>query len=80
MTVIACHAYTYDTPLEIAVNVSDHAVVTIDIFDRAKLHLSVSGNDASVILNVYGTNTDIDFVDGDKPSNVIVNFNNKTTY
>ena len=65
---------------EIAVNVSDHAVVTIDIFDRARLHLSVGGNDASVILNVYGTNTDIDFVDGDKPSNVIVNFNNKTTY
>lgn len=65
---------------EIAVNVSDHAVVTIDIFDCAKLHLSVGGNDASVILNVYGTNTDIDFVDGDKPSNVIVNFKNKTTY
>lgn len=65
---------------ETAVNVSDHAIVTIDIFDNSKLHLSVSGSDASVIVNVYGAQTTLDFVDGSKPSNVIVNFNNKTTY
>lgn len=65
---------------EIAVNVSDHAILTIDVFDHAKLHLSVVGDDASVILNVYGSNAQIDFVDGEKPSCVIVNYNNKTTY
>ena len=65
---------------EIAVNVSDHAIVTIDLFDNSKLHLSVVGDEASVILNVYGSNATIDFVDGEKPNCVIVNYNNKTTY
>lgn len=65
---------------ETAVNVSDHAVLTIDLFDHAKVHLSVVGDDASVILNVYGSNATIDFVDGEKPNCVIVNYNNKTTY
>lgn len=65
---------------EIAVNVSDHAILTIDVFDYSKLHLSVVGDDASIILNVYGTNAQIDFVDGEKPKCVIVNYNNKTTY
>lgn len=65
---------------EIAVNVSDHAILTIDLFDNSKLHLSVVGDDASVILNVYGSNATIDFVDGEKPNCVIVNYNNKTTY
>lgn len=65
---------------EIAVNVSDHAVLTIDIFNKAKLHIAVIGNDANVILNVYGDNATIDFVDGDKPECVIMNYNNKTTY
>lgn len=65
---------------ETAVNVSDHAVLTIDVFDHSKVHLSVVGDDASVILNVYGSNAQIDFVDGKKPSCVIVNYNNKTTY
>ena len=65
---------------ETAVNVSDHAILTIDVFDHSKLHLSVVGDDASVILNVYGSNAQIDFVDGEKPSCVIVNYNNKTTY
>lgn len=65
---------------EIAVNVSDHAILTIDIFDHAKVHLSVVGDDASVILNVFGSNAHIDYVDGAKPTNVIMNYNNKTTY
>ena len=65
---------------ETAVNVSGHAVLTIDVFDHAKVHLSVVGDDASVILNVYGSTAQIDFVDGEKPSCVIVNYNNKTTY
>ena len=65
---------------ETAVNVSDHAILTTDVFDHSKLHLSVVGDDASVILNVYGSNAQIDFVDGEKPSCVIVNYNNKTTY
>ncbi len=65
---------------EIAVNVSDHAILTIDLFDNSKLHLSVVGDDASIILNVYGSIPQIDFVDGEKPNCVIVNYNNKTTY
>lgn len=65
---------------EIAVNVSDHAILTIDLFDNSKLHLSVVGDDASIILNVYGSTPQIDFVDGEKPNCVIVNYNNKTTY
>lgn len=65
---------------ETAVNVSDHAIVTIDLFDTSKLHLSVVGDDASVIINVYGSKAQIDFVDGEKPRCVIVNYNNKTTY
>lgn len=65
---------------EAAVNVSDHAILTIDVFNHAKVHLSVVGDDASVILNVYGSTAQIDFVDGEKPSCVIVNYNNKTTY
>lgn len=65
---------------ETAVNVSDHAVLTIDMFDHAKVHLSVVGDDASIILNVYGSTPQIDFVDDEKTSCVIVNYNNKTTY
>ena len=71
---------SYSKKSEIAVNVSDHAILTIDLFDNSKLHLSVVGDDASIILNVYGSTPQIDFVDGEKPNCVIVNYNNKTTY
>jgi hypothetical protein len=65
---------------ETAINVSGHAVLTIDVFDRAKVHLSVAGDDACVILNVYGSTAQIDFVDGEMPSCVTLNYNNKNTY
>ena len=37
-----------------AVNVSDFAVVTIDLYDHANLALAVAGNGAKVIVNKYG--------------------------
>ena len=65
---------------EIAVNVSDHAILTIDLFDNSKLHLSEVGDEASIIIKEYGSTPQIDVVDGEKPNCVIVNYNNKTTY
>ena len=37
-----------------AVTVSGHAIVTIDAFDKSELHVAVAGNDARVLVNVYG--------------------------
>lgn len=39
---------------QMSVNVSDHAVVTIDAFDNTYLAIAVAGNDAQVIVNLYG--------------------------
>ncbi len=39
---------------ECAVNVSEHAYVTIDAFDKSHLYVAVAGNDARVLVNVYG--------------------------
>lgn len=36
-----------------AVNVSDHAIVTIDAFDSSHLVVAVAGSDAQVIVNQY---------------------------
>lgn len=65
---------------EIAVNVSGHAILTMGVFGHSKTHLSVAGDDARVILNVYSDKALIDFVDGEKPNHVIVNYNPKYTY
>lgn len=37
-----------------AVNVSDHAMVTIDAFDNTYLAIAVAGSDAQVNVNLYG--------------------------
>lgn len=37
-----------------AVNVSDHAIVTVDLFDNSHLAIAVAGSDAQVIVNLYG--------------------------
>lgn len=37
-----------------AVNVEDHAYLTIDIFDNTELYLAVAGTNAKVFVNVYG--------------------------
>lgn len=37
-----------------AVNVADHAFVTVDAFDHSHLAIAVAGNDAKVLVNVYG--------------------------
>ena len=39
---------------KVAVNVSDFAVVTIDVFDHANLAVAVAGNGAKVIVSNYG--------------------------
>lgn len=40
-----------------SVNVGDHAIVTIDIFDNSYLAIAVAGSDAEVLVNVYGDAT-----------------------
>lgn len=37
-----------------AINVSDHAMVTIDAFDNAKLVVAASGENAQIMVNIYG--------------------------
>lgn len=37
-----------------AINVADHAYVTIDAFDHSHLTVAVAGSDAKVLVNVYG--------------------------
>ena len=47
---------------EVAAIVSDHAIVTIDLFNHAKLHLSIVGDDAEVIVNTYGKDVEVDCI------------------
>lgn len=65
---------------ECAVIVSDNAVLSIDLFDNAKLHLSVVGSDADVVVNVYGDKATIEYIGITPKSNVRVINNSKTTY
>lgn len=65
---------------EVAVNVSDHANVSIDLFDHAKLHIAVVGNDAKVLINVYGKETEVDYIGLSSMGKVTTIFNDKTTY
>lgn len=65
---------------EVAVNVSDHANVSIDLFDRAKLHIAIVGNDANVLINVYGKGTEVDYIGLSSMGKVKTIFNDKTTY
>jgi hypothetical protein len=37
-----------------AVNVADHAMVTIDAFDNSRLIVASAGKDAQVLVNLYG--------------------------
>lgn len=37
-----------------AVNVSDHAIVTVDSFDNSYLAIATAGGNAQVIVNIYG--------------------------
>ncbi len=37
-----------------AVNVSDHAIVTVDAFDNSNLAVATAGSNAQVIVNIYG--------------------------
>ncbi len=39
---------------ECAINVSEHAIVTIDAFDNVNLTVAVAGTDAQVYVNKYG--------------------------
>lgn len=65
---------------ECAVCVSDHAVATIDLFDNARLHLSIADSDAKVVVNIHGASATFDYVGGEKPDNLKLIYNNKTTY
>ena len=65
---------------EVAVIVSDNAIVTIDLFDNATLHLSVIGNDANVSINAYGGNTTTEYIGLSSLAKVKATYNDKTTY
>lgn len=65
---------------EVAVIVSDNAIVTIDLFDNATLHLSVIGNDANVSINAYGENTTTEYIGLSSLAKVKATYNDKTTY
>lgn len=65
---------------EVAVIVSDNAIVTIDLFDNATLHLSVIGNDANVSINAYGGNTTTEYIGLSPLTKVKTMYNDKTTY
>lgn len=58
-----------------AINVSDHALVTIDAFNQSDLVIAVSGTRASVIVNLYGDSSVQCIGDGIK-----VNKKNKVSY
>lgn len=58
-----------------AVNVSGHAVLTIDIFDNSHVSVAVSGWDAKVDVNVYGRASVVCIGHG-----ITVNKTNKNTY
>ncbi len=65
---------------EVAVIVSDHAIVTIDLFNNAKLHISVVGEDARVNINAYGHNAEIDYIGITSNANIKTTYNEKTSY
>lgn len=65
---------------EVAVIVSGNAVLTIDIFDKSKLHISIVGDDATVSVNVYGCDTEIEYIGESTQSKIKVTYNDKTTY
>ena len=58
-----------------AVNVSDHAIVTIDAFDSSHLVVAVAGGDAQVLVNKYG-DAQVECIG----SGIKVNSINKKTY
>ncbi len=58
-----------------AVNVSDHAIVTIDAFDNSHLVVAVAGGNAQVIVNKYG-DAQVECIG----SGIKVNSINKKTY
>lgn len=58
-----------------AVNVSDHALVTIDVFDNSHLVVAVAGGDAQVLVNKYG-DAQVECIG----SGIKVNSINKKTY
>lgn len=58
----------------------DNAIVTIDLFNDAELHLAATGN-AKVLVNVYGDGPTVEFANGKEgEERTIVTYHNKTTY
>lgn len=65
---------------EAAVIVSDNAILTIDLFDNAKLHISIVGDDTNVSVNAYGRNVDIEYIAPATKEKVNTIYHEKTTY
>ena len=65
---------------EAAVIVSNNAIVTIDLFDNAKIHISVIGTEARVNINAYGRNTTVDYIGISSFARIKTIFHDKPTY
>ena len=65
---------------EVAVIVSENAIVSIDLFDNAKIHISVIGNVARVNINAYGNNTTVEYIGESTLARIKTIFHDKTTY
>lgn len=65
---------------EVAVVISENAIVSIDLFDNAKIHISVIGNEARVNINAYGHNAIVDYVGVSTLARIKAIFHDKTTY
>ncbi|MCM1234269.1 MAG: hypothetical protein NC489_29545 [Ruminococcus flavefaciens] len=75
---VSCLYVRHDS--EVAVIVSDNAILTIDLFDRAKLHISVVGDDTNVSVNCYGPDVEIDYIGETTKAKVTTKYNDKTSY
>lgn len=75
---VSCLYVRHDS--EVGVVVSDNAILTIDLFDRASLHISILGEETNVCVNVYGKGTTIEYVGQEARHKITVKYNDNPTY
>ena len=65
---------------EVGVVVSDNAMLTIDLFNNAKLYITVIGSNTKVNVTVYGCNATIECIGLTTLSQIKVTHNDNPTY